>query len=94
MYRKKHFNMRTTNFTDLRNNLKHYLDSVIDDSDTIVVNRNRSNGIVLLSLDEYNSLKETAYIMSSPVMVQRIKEAESEMNDGKGKVIPIDKLWK
>ena len=86
--------MRTTNFTDLRNNLKHYLDSVIDDSDTIVVNRNRSNGIVLLSLDEYNSLKETAYIMSSPVMVQRIKEAESEMNDGKGKVIPIDKLWK
>ena len=86
--------MRTTNFTDLRNNLKHYLDSVIDDSETIIVNRSRSSGIVLISLDEYNSLKETEYIMSSPVMVQRIKEAENEMNDGKGKVIPIDDIWK
>ena len=86
--------MRTTNYTDLRNNLRHYLDSVVDDSDMIIVNHNRSSGIVLMSLDEYNSLRETAYIMSSPLMVQRIKEAENEMHDGKGKVIPIDEIWK
>ena len=86
--------MRTANYTDLRNNLKSYIDSVIDDTDTIIINRNGGKGVVLMSLDEYNSLRETEYIMSSPAMVQWIKEAEEEMRAGKGKKIDIDDLWK
>jgi antitoxin YefM len=87
-------NMKTANYTDLRNNLKSYIDSVIDDSDTVIINRGGGAGIVLMSLDEYNALKETEYIMSSLRMVQRIKEAQKEMHAGEGKVINIDDLWK
>jgi len=86
--------MRTASYTDLRNNLKSYIDSVIDDIDTVVINRSGGTGAVLMSLDEYNSIKETEYIMSSPEMVRRIKEAEKEMHAGKGKVINSDDLWK
>ena len=86
--------MRTANYTDLRSNLKNYLDSVIEDSETVIINRGSKAGIVLMSLDEYNSLKETEYIMSSPLMVQRIKKAEKEMHAGEGKVIAIEDLWK
>ena len=52
--------MRTANYTDLRANLKSYIDAVIDDYDTVVVNRGNGKGVVMISLDEYNSLKETA----------------------------------
>jgi antitoxin YefM len=86
--------MRTANYTDLRKNLKGYIDSVINDSDTIIVHRGRDTGIVLMSLDEYNSLRETEYLLSSPVMVERLKEAQKEMNEGTGKVIAIEDLWK
>lgn len=58
--------MRTANYTDLRANLKGYIDAVIDDYDTVIINRGNGKGVVMISLDEYNSIKETEYIMSSP----------------------------
>jgi antitoxin YefM len=86
--------MRTANYTSLRSNLKGYIDSVINDSDTLIVNRGRDTGIVLMSLNEYNSLKEMEYIMDSPVMVERLRDAKKEMREGKGKVISTEDLWK
>ncbi|MGM9799012.1 MAG: type II toxin-antitoxin system Phd/YefM family antitoxin, partial [Parabacteroides sp.] len=44
--------MRTANFTDFRANLKGYIDAVIDDCDTVLINRNHGKGVVLMSLDE------------------------------------------
>ena len=54
--------MRTANYTELRNNLKTYLDSVIDDCEPLIINRSRNNGVVIISLDEYNAIRETGYI--------------------------------
>jgi antitoxin YefM len=76
--------MRTANFTDLRKNLKSYLDSVINDSDTVIINRDGNTGAVIMSLDEYNSMKETAYIMSSPATMAAIRQAEKDIADGHG----------
>ena len=86
--------MRTANYTDLRANLKGYIDSVIDDCETVIVNRGKGSGVVMISLDEYNSLKETEYIMSSPELVKRIKEGEKEIQEGKGTKVNLDDLWK
>ena len=60
--------MRTANYTDLRANLKSYIDAVIDDYDTVVVNRGNGKGVVMISLDEYNSLKETEYIKAKKIL--------------------------
>lgn len=86
--------MRTANYSDLRNNLKSYIDSVIDDSETVIVNRGKGTGVVMISLDEYNAIKETEYIMSSPGLVQCIKDAEKDIQEGKGKKLDIQDLWK
>lgn len=75
--------MRTTNFTDLRNNLKKYLDAVINDSDTVIINRDGDTGAVLISLDEYNAIKETEYIMASPAMMEAIREGERDIKEGR-----------
>lgn len=85
--------MRTANYSDLRQNLKNYIDSVIENSDTVIVNRGGGTGVVLMSLDEYNSIKETEYLMKSPETMKRIQIAEQEIRAGKGKAISPDDIW-
>lgn len=74
--------MRTANYTDLRTNLKGYIDSVIDDCDTVIINRGNGKGVVMISLDEYNSLKETEYLMSSPATMEAIRKGEEDIKNG------------
>lgn len=86
--------MRTATYSDLRQNLKSYIDSVIEDYDTVIITRGGGTGVVLMSLDEYNSIKETEYLMESPETVKRIKAAEKEICEGKGKIISTVDIWK
>ncbi len=76
--------MRATNFTDLRKNLKGYLDAVVNDSDTIIVHREGNKGAVIMSLDEYNSIRETEYLLSSPETMRAIREGEKSIAEGRG----------
>ncbi|MBQ8866865.1 MAG: type II toxin-antitoxin system prevent-host-death family antitoxin [Bacteroidaceae bacterium] len=86
--------MRTANYTDFRANLKGYIDSVIEDCETVIINRGNNSGVVLISLEEYNSLKETEYIMSSPETMRDIRQGEEDLKAGKGIHVGIDDLWK
>lgn len=74
--------MITANFTELRKNLKGYLDTVINDSETLIINREGGQAVVMLSLDEYNSIKETEYLMQ-PAMLKAIKKGIKESREGK-----------
>lgn len=74
--------MRTTNYTDFRSNLKGYIDSVIDDCDTVVINRGNGTGVVMISLDEYNALKETEYLLASPATMDAIHKGEEDIKNG------------
>ena len=84
--------MRTTSYTDLRNNLKGYLDRVVDDCETLVVHRPANTSVVIVSMDEWNAVKETEYLTSSPEMMEWLHKAEENMNAGKGIMIDIDAL--
>lgn len=84
--------MRTANYTDFRANLKGYIDSVIDDCDTVVINRGNGTGVVMMSLDEYNALKETEYIMSSEQTMHEIRQGEKDLKAGKGIEVNLDEL--
>ena len=86
--------MRTANYSELRNKLKHYLDGVINDSEPLVGHRPGNESVVVMSLDEYNSIKETEYIMKSPAMMDAIRKGAEEIKEGKGTSVNIDELWK
>ena len=86
--------MRTANYTELRNNMKHYLDEVVNDCEPLLVHRTGNESVVIISLDEYNAIKETEYIMKSPEMMKAIRKGEEEIAQGKGIRINIDDLWK
>ena len=85
--------MRTTNYTGLRSNLRGFLDEVVNDCEPLIVNRSgRNTSVVIIPLDEYNAIKETEYITSSPEMMKRLRSAEKHMNAGIGIKINIDDL--
>ena len=72
--------METVNYTDFRSNLKHWFDKVIDDVSDIIIKRKSGKDLVLISLDEYNSLKETTYLLTGKnrdILLNSIKELES-----------------
>jgi len=75
--------METVNYTDFRSNLKHWFDKVINDASEVIIKRKNGKGLVLISLDEYNSLKETTYLLTGKnrdVLLNSIRELEA----GKG----------
>jgi antitoxin YefM len=72
--------MRVVNYTELRVNLKKWMDLVIDDVQELIIKRKDNKDLVLISLEEYNSLKETAYLLSGKnrdVLIQSISEAKA-----------------
>ncbi len=86
--------MKTVNYTELRNNMKHYLDSVIDDCQPLLVHRSGSESVVVISLEEYNSIIETEYISKSRKMKDILRAGDEEIKQGGGKSVDIEELWK
>ncbi len=71
--------MRVINYTDLRLNLKKWLDLVVNDVEELIIKRKDNNDLVLISLKEYNSLKETNYLLSGKnreALLDSLKEAK------------------
>ena len=56
--------MKVINYTELRLNLKHWLNSVVDDVEELIIKRKDQKDLVLISLEEYNSLVETNYLLT------------------------------
>ena len=72
--------MKAVNYTDLRLNLKKWLDLVVDDVEELIIKRKDNKDLVLVSLEEYNSLKETSYLLSGrnrDVLMKSLREAKS-----------------
>jgi antitoxin YefM len=84
--------MEAINITELRKKMKTTLDSVVDDSKEIIIHRPNREDVVLVSLNEYNSLKETLYLLSSEKNRKRLFEGIEQVNNGKTTTIDIDGL--
>ena len=72
--------MKVVNYTDLRLNLKKWLDLVVDDVEELIIKRKDNKDLVLISLEEYNSLKETSYLLSGrnrDILIKSLDEAKS-----------------
>lgn len=84
--------MITATYSDLRSNLKEYLDRVVNDSDNVIVNRGGGAAVVIMSMEEYESMKETAYIMSQPDLMEAIRQGEEDIRKGNFNIVNVDEL--
>lgn len=71
--------MRTVNFTQLRQNLAAELDSVINDAEEVVVTRSGHEPVVIVPLAEYESMKETEYLLRSPSNAAALRRSMAEL---------------
>ena len=67
--------MLTTTLSDFRKDIKTYLDKVTQSFETLNINRGKDTGVVVISLEEYNSLKNTQHELSSRINQQRLDES-------------------
>ena len=75
--------MDVVTYSDARKNLKDVMDRVVDDSDFTVITRQRGEAVVMVSLSEWNSIQETAHVLSSPRNARRLRESIAELeNEG------------
>lgn len=70
-------------YVEARKNLASLMDSVNNDKGVVVITRPKSRPAVLMSLDEYNSIQETAYLLRSPANAERLMESIAEFQQGK-----------
>jgi len=70
--------MLTATISDFRKDIKRYLDKVSQNFETLIINRGKDTGIVIISLEEYNSLTATQHELSSRKNEQRLDSAISK----------------
>lgn len=80
--------MQITTVSDFRKDIKRYLDKVVNNFETLLINRGKDSGIVVMSLQEYNSLISTNHELSSrknelrlDAAIQKLKKGDSYTKD-------------
>ena len=76
--------MDTITYSAARANLASTMDRVCNDHEALIITRNGERAVVMLSLEDYNALEETAYLLRSPSNVKRLLSATAQLNAGKG----------
>ena len=74
--------MRIVSFTEARNSLKSVLDQVVNDADCTVITRRDSEDAVVMSLDYFNSLMETVYLLKSPTNASHLEKSIDQYRQG------------
>lgn len=74
--------MLTTTISNFRKDIKKYLDRVTENFDTLIINRGKDSGVVIISLDEYNSLSATRHEVSSKINETRLDSAIDKLKKG------------
>ena len=76
--------MKAITDTAARQNLAKTMDKVCRDRAPIIVTRKSSNSVVIMSLEDFEALEETAYLLRSPKNTRRLIESIAQLENGKG----------
>lgn len=77
--------MDAITYTAARANLASTMDRVCEDHEPLIITRNGQQSVVMLSLEDFQSLEETAYLLRSPANVRRLLSAVDSLDRGRGK---------
>lgn len=76
--------MKTLSYTESRAHYAEVLDSVINDREEVVITRAGHEPVVIMSLADFESMRETAYLMRSPANARRLLDAMERLEAGEG----------
>ncbi len=76
--------MNAITYTTVRANLASAMDKVCNDHEALIITRNGEQSVVMLSLEDYKALEETAYLLRTPANAKRLLSATTQLDAGKG----------
>ena len=81
--------MDAISYSSARANLASTMDRVCEDHEALIITRNGQQSVVILSLEDFNALEETAYLLRSPANAKRLIGAIEQLNAGAGTEHPM-----
>ena len=75
--------MLAVNYTNLRDNMKAYMDKVTDDYETMIVTRKDNKNVVMISEEAYNNLMENVHVMGNKANYDWLMESKEQLERGK-----------
>jgi antitoxin YefM len=76
--------MEAISYTNARSNLAKTMEKVCDDHDPVIITRRNESSVVMMSLEDFQALEETAYLLRSPKNARRLLESVAELESGGG----------
>ncbi|MFQ5586068.1 MAG: type II toxin-antitoxin system Phd/YefM family antitoxin [Thermodesulfobacteriota bacterium] len=76
--------MRAISYTAARGDLAKTMEKVCEDHDPVIITRRSNEAVVMISLEDYEALNETAYLLQSPRSAKRLMESIEELDSGNG----------
>ncbi len=76
--------MDAITYSSARANLASTMDRVCSAHEPLIITRNGEKAVVMLSLEDYKALEETAYLLRSPANARRLLSSMAQLNAGKG----------
>ena len=76
--------MKAVTYTNARQNLAKTMEKVCQDHSPIIVTRRTTDSVVIMSLEDYEALEETAYLLRSPRNIRRLIESVAQLEEGQG----------
>ncbi len=76
--------MKVITYTAARERLAETMQRVCEDHAPVVITRRRDQAVVMMALDDYEALEETAYLLRNPRNAKRLREAVDQLRRGKG----------
>ena len=77
--------MKAISYTAARENLASTIDEVCEDRSPVIITRKREQAVVMMSLEDYESLEETSYLLRVPANAQRLQESIEGLEKGEGR---------
>lgn len=74
--------MLAVNYTNLRNNMKSYMDKITDDYETMIVTRKDNKNVVMLSEESYNNMMENIYVTGNKSNYDWLMESRAQLEKG------------
>ena len=71
---------RVTNYTEVRQNLKSFMDAAVDDRVTVVITRTRGDPVIMMAKSEYDGMMETFHLLRSPRNAERLRESLADID--------------
>ena len=82
--------MSTISYSNAREKLARTMDRVCDNHEPVIITRQKQRSVVMMSLEDYQTLSETAYLLRSPANARRLLAATQQMDAGKGRTRKVN----